>query len=484
MFISLDQLSSRIFSAGKICVVEETAEGRIVYEIEQKLPLRTSPSIRYYPADIPLSSIIKEIGAEKNRLYYIIPPNRYYRATLSLPFRERERIEKVLKYEVLENLPEELSDYVVAFLQLENGRYNGRLTPLQTYTTSKEVIRGIIVEFGEYSKNLRGLIPAESLYYAFLTRLQLAGDRFFLDVKQDSIAMLLITESGIFKSSTLKLEGELFPRQEFVFLVQAILRDFKSGTVLLNMHSGIDARIENQVGDILNELGVKYRHLNPRDFPAEKALENKEFLSDMISAFGLLYQLQRGPLSGVNLLKEEFRPKFSGRLRFKEALIVAVLLIVVGVMGLVRVSLEASYYRARSAELEDAIRKISLTVFKRTDIDAGEIKKRIRALEENKRLMGYLLDTRYGASGLLEEVAFLIPGDVKLDFSELVVKRDSIRFSGNATSFAEVDRIKEALKKSDIFEDVKVVSSSTTGSREGYTVSFVIEITVKTGLVK
>ena len=484
MFISLDQLSSKLFSTGKICIIEETSRGRTVYEIDQRLPLKSSPFVKYFPPEVSPANIVREIGAEKDKLYYIIPPKRYYRITLKLPFKEKERIEKVVKYEVLGNIPEELSDYVVAFFQLENGRYNGRLTPLQTYTVSKDEIKGVIAGFGEYSKNLRGLIPAESLYYAFLKRLELAGDRLFLDLSQDTIAILLISESGIFKSSTLELEGDLFPGQEFIFLIQAFLRDFTSGTVLVNMRSGVDDRIINQVIGILNKLEIKYRRLNTGDFPVDRTLKDKGYLSDMISAFGLLYQLQKSSQAVVNLLKEEFKPRFSGRIRLKEAIIIAVLLLVIGAMGITKVGLEASYYRNRSIELEDAIRKISLSVFKKPDIDAGEIRKSIRELEKNRKLMSYLLNPQYGASGLLEEVAFLIPGDIKLEFNELVIKRDSIRFSGKTTSFAEVDKLKEALKTSDIFKDVKVVSSSTTGSREGYTVSFVIEIDVKTGLVE
>jgi hypothetical protein len=65
-----------------------------------------------------------------------------------------------------------------------------------------------------------------------------------------------------------------------------------------------------------------------------------------------------------------------------------------------------------------------------------------------------------------------------MEYSDLIIERDRIKFSGRARTFSDIDRIRQELLLSEYFTDVRVSNTGTTGSTEGFTVTFVFDIDV------
>jgi hypothetical protein len=101
----------------------------------------------------------------------------------------------------------------------------------------------------------------------------------------------------------------------------------------------------------------------------------------------------------------------------------------------------------------------------------GDIQGKIDTFEQST-------DRRFSSLRLLQELSLYLPGDVIIEYSDIIIERDHIKFSGKARTFSDIDRIREELLLSEYFTNVAITNTGTTGSTEGFTVTFVFDIDI------
>jgi hypothetical protein len=67
---------------------------------------------------------------------------------------------------------------------------------------------------------------------------------------------------------------------------------------------------------------------------------------------------------------------------------------------------------------------------------------------------------------------------VDVEYTDIIVERDHIKFYGKTKTFSDIDKIKESLSLSEYFSKIEVSNTATTGSTEGFSVTFVFDIDV------
>jgi hypothetical protein len=128
--------------------------------------------------------------------------------------------------------------------------------------------------------------------------------------------------------------------------------------------------------------------------------------------------------------------------------------------------------------LRERMRALSSEVYDDPAVSLEQSKDRVREIEDTLVFLKSRTDARFSSLQLLKEISLYMPGDVVMEYSDLIIERDHIKFSGKARTFSDIDRIRKELLLSEYFSDVSVTNTGTTGSTEGFTVTFVFDIDV------
>jgi hypothetical protein len=199
---------------------------------------------------------------------------------------------------------------------------------------------------------------------------------------------------------------------------------------------------------------------------------------DTVAMGGLLRSLNQAGVRGVNLLRDEFRPKMKGYVSIKEFSILGVMLLVLLAFSTANIVTELRFNKSRAASLKRTFDEISVQYFGKAGVDAegakrllGDVQKRIKTIQGST-------DRRFSGTQLFKEFTSTLPLDVDIEYTDIIIERDHIKFYGKTKTFSDIDRIQESLSMSDYFTAVEVSNTGTTGSSEGFAVTFVFDIDV------
>jgi Tfp pilus assembly protein PilN len=181
----------------------------------------------------------------------------------------------------------------------------------------------------------------------------------------------------------------------------------------------------------------------------------------------------------VNLLKEEFKARPSGYIRIKDFMALGALLLLLLAVSISNLFMELGSAKKENRELKQAISALSARAFQKPNM---QLKDALAELENTRiaiRRVETSIDRKSSAVELLRELSSFLPSDAALEFTDIIIERERIKFAGKARTFADIDRIKEALAASEYFSEVTVSNTGTTGSTEGFAVSFLFDIKVR-----
>jgi hypothetical protein len=482
-----------------------TEKDILVLGAPDRLPFKTDVSLAIYPGtprDSTYEGILRAEGVTKESVYCIIPPSAYYQNTLLFPFSERQKIESTIKFEVEEHLPLSEAEYLTDFLVLggvDGGNSGGGVKnsgPTEygvlSFTASKETVRRLLGAFGSFKENLKGVIPL-SAALLFSARSVIDAPEFFcMDIQNDFAYVQHIRGFGTEHSLSVKRTSDERYRQSLssgllLLLKNAGCQSSDCPPLYLNARSTAadDFRLLN--AEVLKELDFI-----PRNFPSQEFVgtgfrhtahrgEAEGALSppDLIAIMGGLLVQGQTPSRKVNLLKEEFKARPSGYVRIKDFMTLGALLLLLLAVSLSNLFMELGSAKKENGELKRAISALSVKAFQKPNVQPKEalaelenMRKTIRRIEEN-------IDRKLSGVELLRELSSFLPNDVTLEFTDIVIERERIKFAGKAKTFADIDRIKEALATSEYFSEVTVSNTGTTGSTEGFAVSFLFDIKVR-----
>lgn len=499
-----DLFNLRIGIGARSLFVEITEKDILVLGAPDRLPFKTDVSLAFYsgtPRDSTYEGILRAEGVTRESVYCIVPPSLYYQNTLVFPFSERQKIESTIKFEVEEQLPLSEGEYLTDFLVLGDGgggsgggvqKTGANEYGVLSFTASKETVRRLLGALGGFRENLKGVIPLGAALL-FSARSVIDAPEFFcMDIQNDFVCVQHIRGFGVEHTLSVRRAGD-----------ERFSQSLSSGLLLLLKNAGgqpgdgppLFLNTRSTAADdfrLLNEEVLKGLDFIPRNFPSQDFLgtgvrhtsrrgETEGALSppDLIAIIGGLLVQAQPPSRKVNLLKEEFKARPSGYIRIKDFMTIGVLLLLLLVVSLSNLFMELGSAKRENGELKKAISALSLKAFQKPNVQPEDALAELESMRKTVRGIETNIDRKSSGVELLRELSSFLPHDVTLEFTDIVIERERIRFAGKARTFADIDRIKEALSASEYFSEVTVTNTGTTGSTEGFAVSFLFDIKVK-----
>lgn len=474
-----------------------------------RLPLKPDASLSLH-STAPFEEVLKSEGVTKENIFCIIPPSYYYKNTLVFPFSERQKIESTIKFEVQDSLPVSGAEFFTDFLVFDAHQAAGRAadpaeyraakgpvgSKVFSFTAPKSAVVALLDSFGSFRDNLKGIIPYDAALFFSAASVIDATAFLCMDIQNDTACIQFILGSSIEHSVFLRRASDEQYRQSLSSHLMLLIKSAGNPPLFLNTRS-----TANDSFRILNEEVLKGLDLTARNFPSRElggasvrgvsagvssygrtagpAAGSNLGPTDMIALIGALLLAGQPQSRKVNLLKEEFRARPRGYIRIKDFVTLAVLLLMLLAVSLSNLFIELGSMRRRNGELKKALSALSTKVFQRPDVQIKEAQSGLENMRKGIRQIEASIDRRSSGVEILRELSSYLPNDVVLDFTDIIIEKEHIKFTGKARTFADIDRIKEALSTSEYFSEVAVSNTGTTGSTEGFAVTFLFDIRVK-----
>lgn len=410
--------------------------------------------------DFKLSDFLKNMGITSEEIVVVIHPYHYYRNTHHFPFKERKKIEAVIKVDVEDNLPTTLSpeDMITDFYMFKDT--------VVSYTVPKGLVSKIISDLGDYFKNLKLLVPYEVLLNSIIQRYETVENLMYIEENPAGFEVWGFLKGSIpvydFTGYKNGGTGGEVCRSSVMRVVKYIQPERFAVT---GTSESICIRESVRVTE---KLGIAEYRGEPF---------NRGFGRRGVYRASIDYRYREK--DGINLLREEFHPGLSRYLRVKDFVVIAVLIALILSFIVGRFFVEVSSLKQRVSELNSRIAMIGDEVFNGRIHKIPDAVKLRDNLKRKTEILIKSMDRKRSALEILKEFSTVLPVDVEIEYSDIIVDTTRILFSGKAKTFSDIDRIKAAISESDRFTNVRVVNSGTTGSTGGYTVTFQISIDIK-----
>jgi hypothetical protein len=494
----------------------------------EKIPLKEE--FRFLRSENGLGEALIQIEVDKENLYCVLPPGTCFLNRMTLPFVERQKIETVIQYEVREYLPDPEGEYLTDFYNTGNEVY--------TFSAEKQVVGALLEEIGPYRNNLRSVIPHEvALMYAMQALVD-EESYVLVDIGQglvyiqffDGVGIRTGTAIGISPPPNVKsmdgqtsakpwmaaADGKSMDAQTSAEAGMAAadeesmdaqtsaeagmaaddetLKDLRSRLIMvlkaaqpnfvyLNVrHGGQPAA--TAIKEMLDEFEVSYQEVPHHRFAHEMQSSGETGGvgeaggADALTLFGALQGANRQPTERINLLKGEFKPRMKSYVSVRDFSIVGILLLVLLFLATAGLVLDIQGGKRQTNLLSEHVRTLNTEVYGDPSMTMDQAKNLVGQIEDQLRAVEANTDHNFSSLRLLRELSLYIPGDVIIEYSDIIIEREFIKFSGKARTFSDIDRIRQELLLSEYFSDVRVANTGTTGSTEGFTVTFVFDIDV------
>jgi len=472
-----DLFSVRIGFGKKAVFIEQLDRNVNVLIADEKLPIKEGYVFSQYSKN-DLEEILAQSDIMKENIYFVVPPSFYYRNVLGFPFHDRQKIDGVIKFEVRDYLPSLEMEYVTDFLTLKESS-DGALTEVLSFSMGKDSIQRILSRFGRYRENVKAVVPFDIAVFSYVSQLIDKQSYIFVDIQNDALYVQHIKNGRIKHILFVRRQTDALYRNSLSSQLLILLKASDSPPLYVNIRSSAGEKFRNLNSKLFEELGLTWRSL-----PAAELRGSAGDLqaSDMVSLLGTLNSINQASTKRVNFLKDEYKPRLKGYLRLKDFVIAGSLLLALLLISISNLFLEVRFERSRLAGLRRGIDQLSQKVFGNPRMKASDAVQVLEALEGRIRIIERSIDRRYSSIALLREIATYLPEDVMIEFTDLIIEPGQVKFAGKAKTFSDIDRIKESLAVSEYVAGIEVANTGTTGSSEGFAVTFVFDIMIKENL--
>ncbi len=447
---------------------------------DERLPLRAGFEYTSY-TDTSIEDILAQKEVTKESVYYIVQPSLYYRNILGFPFHDRQKIDGVIKFEVQDFLPSVETEYLTDFLPLwkEPTESSAQRFEVFAYTMEKSAVEDILRGFGRFRENLKALIPFDVAAYHCATAVLDTANFIVVDIREKACLIQYVRDHRIKSSAYIHRQSDEQFSAGLTSQLIAMLKLANSPSLYVNFRSSAQKELRELSAKVFEQLEISTRKFPVRAFSDSAEKSTNYDLSELIGLFGGLSGLNQPQHRRVNLLKEEFKPRLRGQVRLKDFVAISVLLIVLLAVSLSNLFIDMRFKKTRVRELQNSVEELSKTAFGTSQMSERDAERNLEEIGRKLDVVKKSIDRRYSSVQLLKEVSMYLPEDVVIEYTDLIIERDRIRFSGKARTFADIDRMKESLAVSEYISEAKVSNTGTTGSTEGFAVTFQFDITIE-----
>jgi hypothetical protein len=203
-------------------------------------------------------------------------------------------------------------------------------------------------------------------------------------------------------------------------------------------------------------------------------------LSEMISLLGVVKSINQDQKRKVDLLKEEFKPRLKGYLSIKDFIALGIIMLILLIISVSNLFIDVRIHKKQINELEKSISGLSSDIFGKPQLKKAETEQLVADIRTRIANIEKSIDRKYSAVELLKEISTYLPRDLVIEYTDIIIEEDRIKFAGKARTFSDIDRMQESLSLSEYFSEVQVSNTGTTGSTGGFAVTFVFDIKVRT----
>jgi general secretion pathway protein L len=453
--------------------------------------------------DLPLQHVVVSVAGD-----------RLSTRCLSFPFKERRKVAAAVPFEVEEQVPFDLKDYLVDWDLAGESAAGVDVAACIVPIHEVEILLETLGDAGVVPR----VIEAEGLVLSNLaTLLELPGTRVLADVGHRKTTLALCRDGRVLASRTVPIAGKALTRAiaeerglgeleaERVKQQEAVIgnpRATRAVAVLDRLAREI-ARTLASFEPLLTAGGVERAHLLGG---SAKLAGLDAYLSERTGVAWERLPMPRGPLGAafvaqgdtllfapamalalrgttltatrVNLRQGRFAERIDLRGILRElrptALLAGGALLSAGLYAGSDIWMSSRTAGAHEA----ASRAIASEALRGADPGADALAGMQRALRDAERRAETLGVYRGNLSALdlLTEISAHVPDDLDVVFEELAIERDAVQIRGHSPDFKAVDRLTSELKKFAAFSEVVVGSSDSDARRGG--VNFDLRIRV------
>jgi general secretion pathway protein L len=457
--------------------------------------------------DLPLQHVVVSVAGD-----------RLSTRRLSFPFKDRRKVAAAIPFEVEEQVPFDLKDYVVDW-DVAGEHASG--LDVAACIVPRQEISLLLETLGDAGVTPR-VVEAEGLALSNLaTILELPGTRVLADIGHRKSTLALCRDGRVIATRTVPIAGKALTRAvaqerglgeveaerakqaEGVIgnermtqamgvldrLAREVARTLASFEPLLGSGEGIErihllggsAKLAGLDSYLAERTGAPFERLPLPRGPLGTAFVAKGDTLLFAPAMALALRGTTRTATRVNLRQGEFAERIDLRGIVRDlrptALLAGGAIVAAGLFASADIWVSSRSARAH----EDGARAIASEALRGADPGDDALAGMQRALRDAERRAETLGVYRGNltALDLLTEISSHVPDDLEVVFEELSIERDSVQIRGHSPDFKAVDQLTAELKKFPAFSEVVVGSSDADARRGG--VNFDVRIRVAGG---
>jgi type II secretory pathway component PulL len=418
-----------------------------------------------------LETIVEKIDISGSICVASFPANEISYRNIQVPFKRRKKIKKILPYELEPTLPFPVDDLIIDFYVLElpdNTNRNNLISAaveksrLQTYleTLAAFNIEPEIVTVGGY--------PA-ALCAAGLVNMR--ENWLLVDIDNSKSTLFAILAGGVclIRSFSIrsddrssKMESLCTNIRRTLFALEEIIGlDFKPDGIFITGcgldDSGFDRDMEQILGFPVKRMDL----VRDTDIIKEHTTSQLWNSHQMDNAFSLALMEIEGR-NGLNFRKGPFAAKKFWEEHKKSLIKTGILVGLVLAVVFFNVALDSYFMGKKLAGLNNQITGVFTSTFpevKKIVDPLHQMRIKIQDARKNALLTGQT-EKNISTIDILNNISKLIPKNIDVNLTRLVIGVESIVISGNTDTFNSVDNIKNRLEKSDLFKKIIISSAN------------------------
>ncbi|MBW1898971.1 MAG: PilN domain-containing protein [Deltaproteobacteria bacterium] len=403
---------------------------------------------------------------------------------IRIPFREPKKIRQVLSFELEPTLPSPIEEAVIDFQQLT--------LPKQQYQTGiiaavieKTKLDEYLAELASFRINPQAVtIGGYSTALCLARLLELPNHSVIIDVDPEWATLFAVSagQVQIVRSITLSSSSKSPVRLISRGILQTVSAaedmlgiDFSPEVIYLTGAGENELNIGRELSDLL-DLPVKKIDLAQEAGITVTEQAGRSWIPDqMDNALSLAVSEVHGS-HGLNFSKRQFAGKKQWIAHKKDITKTGILAGIILLILLFNVSYGFYSMSKKKNDLDFQI----TTIFKETFPEVTRIvdplqqmRVKVKEVKQQSMIPGEA-EKNFRIIDILNDISRLLPGEMDIDLSRLVVGPENVTLSGDTATFNSVDDMKNRLEKGPLFKKVSITSANS--DKTGKRINFKLKI--------
>ncbi len=403
------------------------------------------------------------------------PSSHYSQRKIVLPFSERKKIEKILKFEIEDIIPFSIEEIVADFHIIGETPSGFQLLVI---FTKKDDLKDFLELLKDASIN-PWMLEAEGLALIHLYQQYHENEKVaaIIDAGSSKTNILIAVRDSVLYTKRIP-----YGIDSPALLSKTILQSVRTFEVKEKRMverwfiAGGGALDSDFLSIIKREAGTD---VSTADILTESIKAPKPVSPSMLLSLSLAIKGWKGVSNrGVDLRKEEFRREKVRDIKKSQ-------LVRFGIMGSILLSLAITDFTLRiylKSSRYNLLKNQSQLLFRETFTDVQRIvneveqaREKMENLKKKARDLGIVEDSIRSPLDALREISLNIPDGVKIDINEWNWDGESVWMEGKTDTFDSLDRIREGLQRAKGFSEVSVTETRASSDKK----SVLFKITMK-----